>query len=142
MIFATPEEWAFPFRCAGDPPTWLAVLLRLPHLPWMIVELEISDQEEEQIHSILIGSTDMLEHCMKSERFERLQGLQVVLPPESSPSGDWMLVKIVRVEKELKSLDGANPSLVLSDASGQRWGGWPIEPMTRSDTDLVVIAEI
>lgn len=142
MIFATPEEWAFPFRFPGHPPTWRAVQLGMPHLPWMIAEFELEAQEEEQVRSILITSLEMLEDCMKDKVVKRLQGVQVVLPPSRAPSGDWTLVKIVRVEKELRSFDGAHPSIVLSDASGQRWGGLPMEPTTRSDTDLVVIADI
>lgn len=137
-MFATYEPFKFPLQLGDDSTIWRGVEIML-NTPWLLATL---DTDEDVPRTFLLKGPDDLLQVLRSPELGRLNGVRLVLPPEASPSSEWSFVPIRRVERELRSIDGAMPSAVLQARDGQRYGGFPIQQTQRDEVDLVAIMEL
>ncbi len=137
-MFATYEPFKFPLQFGDDSTIWRGVEIML-NTPWLLATLE--DDEDVPRTFLLKGPDDLLQVVQKSD-LGKLTGVRLVLPPEVSPTSDWAFVSVCRVERELRSIDGAIPSAVLTSVDGRRYGGFPIAPTERKDSDLVLLVDL
>ena len=138
-MFVTHEPFKFPIQFAGGSTTWHLVELMVT-TPWLLLTFE--DQEEDVARTFFLNGTDTLLQLLVNPTLGRTTGVQLVLPPRWSPTLDWSLVRVRRIKRELRSIDGAIPSAVLTTADGQRYGGYPIERTVRDDSDLALVVEL
>lgn len=137
-MFATYEPFKFPIQLGDDSTIWLGVEIML-NTPWILATLE--DDEEVPRTFLLKGPDDLL-HVVQSSDLGTLTAVRLILPPNASPTSDWAFVPVCRVERELRSIDGAIPSSVLTCAEGRRYGGFPIALTERDDTDLALVVDL
>jgi hypothetical protein len=138
-MFVTHEPFKFPIQFEGGSTTWHVVELML-QTPWLLITAE--DAEEDTTRTFFLNGTDTLLQFLDNPTLGRTTGVQLVLPPRWSPTDEWCFLRIRRVERELRSVNGAIPSSVVTSASGQRFGGFPIEQTLREDADLALIVEL
>lgn len=141
-MFVTHEPFKspFPFQLPGGSTTWHVVELML-HTPWLLITVE-DEEEEDAIRTYFLSGTDVLLQLLNNPTLGKTKGVQLVLPPGWSPTREWCFVRIRRVERELRSATGAVLSSVITSVGGQRFGGFPIEPTVREDSDLALILEL
>lgn len=137
-MFATYEPFKFPVQFDADSTIWRGVEIML-NTPWLLATLE--DEAGMSLRTFLLKGTDELQQFAEGSTLGRLTSVRLVLPPDLSPKGDWAFVPVRRVERELRSVDGAAPSVVLADADGRRYGGFPIGPTERTPADVALIVE-
>jgi len=140
-MFVTHEPFKspFPFQLPGGSTTWHVVELML-HTPWLLITVE-DEEEEDAIRTYFLSGTDVLLQLLNNPTLGKTRGVQLVLPPGWSPTREWCFVRIRRIERDLRSA-GAVRSSVITSVSGQRFGGFPIQPIVREDSDLALIVEL
>ncbi len=136
-MFATYEAFKFPLQFGDGSTIWRGVEIMLNN-PWLIATLE---DDDEVPRTFLLKGLDDLLHVMESSELGKLTGVRLVLPPYVSPTSDWSFVHVCRVERELRSSDGAMPSAVLKSNDGRRYGGFPIHQTHRDEADLIALAD-
>lgn len=137
-MFATYEPFKFPLQLDNSSTIWRGVEVML-YTPWLLATLE---DDEEVPRTFLLKGTDDLLQVVEASALGRLTGLRLVLPPNLSPTSDWTFVPVCRVERELRSVDGAILSAVLTSRDGRRYSGFPIAPTERDDSDLAVLVDL
>ncbi len=137
-MFTTHEPFRFPIQFDDGSTIWRCVELGL-NSPWLIVTV---DSEDEIPRTFLLHGTDDLLQVAQAESLGKLRGVRLVLPPHASPTCDWTFVPVCKVERELRSVDGAAPSAVVTSRDGRRYGGFPIGPTERRDEDLAVLVNL
>ncbi len=138
-MFATYEWFKLPFRLDSDISIWRGVEVML-NASWLLVTAE-HDGEDLPRTFLLTGTTDLLKFVENAD-MGRLTGVRIVSPPRLSPTSDWAFLSVCRVERELRSVDGAALSAVLTGQDGQRYGGVLIQPIERDDSELVLLVEL
>lgn len=138
-MFATHEAFKFPFQFDKESTTWRAVELRA-FKPWLIAVVE--DGVEEASRAFLVSGVTELMQLISGKSIRKVCSVDLVLPPLRLEEGQWRFVPIRRVERELRSVDGATPSAVLTTTDGQRYGGFPIESVEREESDLTLAVEL
>jgi hypothetical protein len=138
-MFATYEPFKFPLQFDNESTIWRGIEIML-NTPWLLAAA-FDDVEGVPRTFLLQGTFDLLQF-LESPVIGRLTGVRLVLPPDLSPTCDWTFVPIWRIERELRSSDGAIPSVVLTARDGRRYGGFPIAPTQRDDADLAPLVEL
>jgi hypothetical protein len=138
-MFATHTSWTHPLQLEPEVIVWRAVEVMFSSQPFLLIQFLDAEGEERVM---FIQTSDHLFDLMSSPKGQDVFGVQLVMPPGASPTNDWHFVPVSRVERELKSYDGARLSAVFSDKEGQRYGGFPIDVMTRDEADLELLAEL
>ena len=137
-MFATYETFKLPLQFGEGSTIWRGVEIML-NTPWLLATLE---GDEEVSRTFLLKGPDDLLQVVQSPELGRVTGVRLVLPPSVSPTRDWSFVPVCRVERELRSIDGAVPSVVLKSMQGQRYGGFPIAVAHRDEADLVALVDL
>jgi hypothetical protein len=140
-MFVTHEPFKFPVQFQGDGGIWTVVELML-QTPWLI--LTADDDQEDTTRTFFLNGTDALLQFLQNPTLGKTTGVHLVFPPRWYPSNDkdWSLVRVRRVEREIRSIDGAVPGAVLTSVEGKRYGGFPIEAIDRADADLELVVEL
>ena len=138
-MFATHEPFKLPFQLDEDSTIWRGIEVMM-NAPWLLVTIE--DEVEEVTRTFLLTGMNDLLGFVENSTMGRLTGVKAVIPPRLSPTRDWAFLSICRIERELRSVDGALPSAVLTATDGRRYGGFLIQPIERDDSDLILLVEL
>jgi hypothetical protein len=101
--------------------TWRGVELELK-VPWLIVC--VADKEEPIERTFFLSGVDDLLSFADGEPMGKLVGLSLVQPPGCSPTHNWRIVPLRKVERASNGVGG-----VVTDYGDVRYGGFPISPL-------------
>lgn len=138
-MFVTHEPFRFPIQFQGSGTTWQSVELMLQS-PWLLITVE--EDDEGPPRTFFLDTTETLLRFLESPTLGRPVGVQLVLPPQWSPSAQWQFVHICSVYRELRAAKGKVARAVLLAKSGQQYGGYPIEETVRDMAELALFCEL
>lgn len=137
-MFRTFESFKYPIQLAEDSTIWRGIELVL-NAPRLLITVQ---DEEDTCRTFMLNDNFDLLQFVETPGMGTLISARIVLPPDWSPSNDWEFVRICRVERELRSVEGVMPSAVLTSSDGLRYGGYPIAPVDRNDRDLSLLFDL
>lgn len=141
-MFATYSQYKLPFRIQGDPSTlWTGVELVL-NVPFFLCTVDVDGVPQRFLHTL---EEEVVRMAGKTTE-ERLVGVHLVVPPESSEDGTWSVLPVLRISKQRQVREGEpSPSLVLTTQGGATYAGYPLErtdPVNHEGLDLVADFEL
>ncbi len=136
-MFATFEESKFPVQLDDKSTVWRCVEIVM-NAPSLLVTLEEDDIVR---YHLLQGGDDLLQ-VIEAFGPSRVTGVHIVLPPDMSPSGDWAILPVSRVELEPPLPDGSSPGAILTTRDGQQYGGFPLETTHTNHAHLAVLLDL
>ncbi len=137
-MFATHETFKFSLQVDDEYTLWRGVELML-NSPWLLAVVE---DEKLAYRTFLLKGVDELLPMAQSSALGELISVRLVLPPESSMTGEWAFKAIHRIERETTRRHARIPGAVLVDGEGGRYGGFPLGPIECQAQDLVLIQKL
>lgn len=135
-MFRTLESFKYPLQLGVGVTLWRVVEFALNH-PRVLATVD--DENETRRTFLLSDAYDLLDFVRSVEG--KVVAVRLLIPPDWSESGDWALVPICRIEHDAR--EGALPSAVVKAVDGRWYGGHPLEPTVRNESDsnlLVLLA--
>jgi len=138
-MFATYAVFKHRLQLNQQSTAWRAVEVILP-TPWLIAT--IADQAEEVNRTFLLTGNDEILLFAERPSLGKPISLHLMLTPDWSETGDWMLLPIAKVERQAVAPEGVSPLAYVTGTNGKTYGGFPIAPVVLCDEERVSILEL
>lgn len=132
-MFATHPKFISPVQLDPDAALWRGVELAI-QLPWFMVTFV--DTHEDMCRTFMITADFDVEQFLVDHN--ELQGMEIIFPPTWSTTRTWQILSVIRIERVTNQLSWPGVSFVFCGVDGQRYGGYPIEPVAVLDSDVTV----
>lgn len=93
-------------------------------------------------NNILMMVSDLhLENFLLSNQKDAVKAVHVLFPPAWSPTSDWHIARVIRIERREPTGLGHIPSVLTTLADGKQYTGFPMTPAEGPTGRLTPLAE-
>ncbi len=137
-MFDTHLPFKYPLQFNEECTTWSAVEAVSP-TPWFLAT--VLDPTELIERRFLLARDEEVLIFADQAPLGKLTALHLMQSPMWSPTGDWKLVPIRRVDRKHRK-NPAFDSLVVTDPEGVQYSGFPIHRLKRKVRNLELVIEL
>lgn len=138
-MFATRPDFKNSFQLDPQRVYWRAMEL-VSQFPWFIATVALNEGGGGCQSFMLSTDKEVGMFLEKLPAPGRLSGLEIITPASQSPCGQWLISQVVSIERPIDQERRPVTPLVFLTRDGQRYGGFPLECMklTPSEVEEVV----
>ena len=137
-MFLTYEAFKSPAQLMPRATNWASVEYMTVSAAFIVT---ICHPEDGKNNTLLMGSEQHLVSFLVSDQKAAVKAVHVLFPPSWSPSGDWLVARAVRIERQDQVGTWQTPSIVTTLEDGTRFTGFPMCRLEGPAGTLTLLAD-
>lgn len=137
-MFLTYEAFKSPAQLMPRATNWASVEYMTVSAAFIVT---ICHPEDKKNNTLLMGSDQHLADFLGSDQKAAVRAVHVLFPPTWSPSGDWLVARAVKIERQDPTEPWQTPSLLTTLEDGTRFTGFPMYPLEGPTGPATLLAD-